>query len=290
MTYTPPHQQSGPGKFVQFLVWPGSNDTDGFHNSQAHMLILPVNPDTQVQRAIRTTATQTIQGAYVDDFGLGIGMLTVSGHTGWQIGIGQYNDHGGYTGIPIDGFTAAQALQYYIIQYYFDLEAQQARQNPAVTMQYFNTIDEQWYTLKPTGPLTVPIRSHSKPYLYQFQAQFYILEDHNHLGAVPPLADPIDPLLTVSDYSLGLSGQSLMGIGNSGTGASGSSPASQALPPPGGIWIVTAGQTLWGIATNYVNAPVTNGKIQAEVNAIAAINHLANPNFIYPGEKLKIPA
>ena len=277
-----PYNQSG--KSVRLLVWPGTSATDGFSNGQAHWLILPVNPDVQIQRAIRTTATQTIQGAYVDNFGLGIGTLTLSGHTGWQYGVGQFSNVGTFRGTPVDGFGAAQALQYYIIQYYFDLQSQQAQQNPAVTMQYFSEIDEQWYDVIPTGPLAMPIRSHAKPYLYQFQAQFLILEDHNHLGAVPPLADPIDPLLVVSDYSLGLSGQSLMGVGNSG------SPPGSALPPPGGIVIVQAGDTLWSIAAQYVSAPVTNAKIQAEVNAIAALNHLANPNFIYPGEQLKIPA
>ena len=50
-------------------------------------------------------------------------------------------------------------------------------------------------------------------------------------------------------------------------------------PPSGNVYIVRPGDTLWSIAMRYGTTPW----------AIAAANGLANPNFIYPGQRLIIP-
>lgn len=277
MAYVLPHAQAG--KQIGLLVYPAEMNANGFHVPGGHYLVFPVNPDIQFQRAIRTTATQTIQGAWIDDFGLGIGQLTVTGHTGWAGIVGGYAENGGPV-TPCNGFEAFQHLWYDLIEYYFALESAQVQQPPAVTMQWFNNIDEQFFVVKPTNALQL-LRSKSKPYLYQYTLSFWVLYDHNHPGAVSPVADPIDPLInTRPDRSVS-------------TLTLGPNPVSQALPPPGHVVTVQAGQTLWGIAAQWLTQqgqPTNNAAIATVVQAIAQANQLANPNLIYPGQQLTIPA
>lgn len=276
MSWVAPHQQYA--KRITLLTFPASNAADGFKTPGAHILTLPVNPDIQYVRPWRTTPTQTIQGVYVDDFGGGVPTLTLSGHTGYWGGVGEYQ------GAPVDGFTAYNALNQGIIQYYFFLIQQQSATTPAVTLQYINDPDEEFLTLMPTQNFQL-LRSHSKPFLYQFQAQFIVLADH-HADSTIPLPDPIDPIL-------GGSTSSMLGSGPaSATPAPRSpaqAPAAHALPPPSRQTIVQSGQTLWAIAAQQLGT-TNNTAIEHAVNAIAQANHLANPNKIYVGEKLTIPA
>ncbi len=268
MAYVPPHAQAG--KRCWILVWPGTPNQDGFHQPGAHWLYLPLNPDLQFTRAIRTTATQTIQGAYIDNFGLGIGQLTLTGHTGWQRGQGSYN------GQPVDGWEAYQALWYDIIDYYFALQSAQATQPPQVTMQFSNDVDALFLTVVPTSqpnPKTL-LRSKTKPYLYQYALSFYVVSDNNHPGAVSPIADPIDPLIQVSP-----------GLAISDTVVNlGPSPVATALPGQALHYTVQAGDTLSGIAVKFG----AQNLIAAE-NAIAQASGVANVNLIWAGQVLTIP-
>ena len=58
------------------------------------------------------------------------------------------------------------------------------------------------------------------------------------------------------------------------------------LPPglyagrSGQAYTVRRGDTLWGIARRY----------NTTVGALAGLNHIANPNLIYPGQVLRLPA
>lgn len=276
MGFVPPHQQYG--KQVTFLTFPAYPNADGFKTPGNHVLVLPVNPDITDVKPWRTTPTQTIQGVYTDNFGGGVRMLSVSGHTGYWRGVGLYQ------GQPVDGFTAYNALNDEIIQYYFDLIEEDGTTEPAVTLQYINDIDEQFYDLMPTQNFQL-LRSHSKPFLYQFQAQFIVLADH-HQGSTIPVPDPIDPLLGGSTTIPGLT------ITTTTTPAPRSpaqAPSATALPPPARKVVVQAGQTLWAIASQQLQT-TNNTAIQKAVNAIAAANHLANPNKIYVGQVLIIPA
>jgi hypothetical protein len=265
------HRQAG--LFSSLTVFPGPPTADpARYGPKMHRIVLPVNPDYQYTQPYRTTPTQTIQGAYVDDFGLGVAALTLSGHTGWAIGVGRYN------GQPVDGWGAIDALWHDILDYYFDLEQQQATQAPQVTMLYRNDADELHLSVKPTGNF-VPSRSKAQPYLYQFQVPFIVLADLNHGGlATTPVPDPIDPGIrtTAPLFSTG---------GGGGT----TSPLAQALPSPSRIWIVKPGDTVWTIVIPYLRVPLTDAAIAEAVQIVAQANHLANANVIYPGQRLLIP-
>ena len=50
--------------------------------------------------------------------------------------------------------------------------------------------------------------------------------------------------------------------------------------PSAGTYTVRQGDTLWGIARRY----------NTTVSALASLNRIANPNLIYPGQVLRLPA
>jgi hypothetical protein len=250
---------------------------DGHTAPGHHTLYLPLNPDIQFTRAIRTTATQTIEGAWVDNFGLGIGTLTLSSHTGWASGLGAYN------GQPINGFQAWQMLWYNIMEYYFALQSQQATQTPHVTMQFASDVDELFCTVMPTStpnPWTM-IKNKTKPYLFQYTLSLIVLRDNNHPGAVSPIADPIDPLIQVHPgQAVSHTVINLASLGRS--------PVARALPLRMLYHKVTAHDTLKSIATSYVTHPDFPRVVAAE-QAIQRVNGIATATNIYPGQLLAIP-
>ena len=265
MGYTPPYQQVG--KQVGLLVFGAPDYADGFNMADHHYLILPVNPDITTADNVRTTPTQTIQGVYTDNFGLGVGQLQVSGHTGWQVGVGQY------MGAPVDGFAAMQALQYGIWNYYFALQQTQAISNSQVTFQWFNDIDEQFFSLQPTGTLSIT-RHKSTPFLYWFDMSFTILRDIGHGNApTTPIPDPIDPTISTT--------QGVPGLRNPAN-----SPSNQGSPPSTIAVTVKSGDTLSGLCQPYVPGGMSLAAFVAEV---AQLNHIPNANLIYPGEIIRIP-
>ena len=50
--------------------------------------------------------------------------------------------------------------------------------------------------------------------------------------------------------------------------------------PSAGTYTVRQGDTLWGIARRY----------NTTVSALASLNRIANPDLIYPGQVLRLPA
>ena len=55
---------------------------------------------------------------------------------------------------------------------------------------------------------------------------------------------------------------------------------SEAPAPAADTYTVRRGDTLWGIARRY----------NTTVSALASLNHIANPDLIYPGQVLRLPA
>lgn len=268
------------GKLCWLSVLP-TGSTGPRRGGGVHTLYLPLNPDLQVTRAIRTTPTQTIEGAWVDNFGLGIGTLTLSGHTGWASNGGRYN------GQPVNGYDAYVALWYDIVEYYFALQSQQATTTPTVVMQFGNDPDGWFFDVMPTSspqPFSVQ-RTKTKPLLYQYTLSLIVLRDNNHPGAVAPLADPIDPLIQVNPTAAVT--HTVVGLGT--PPGHGASPVQQQLPARTQTVQVTAGATLWSIAAQYLPPGASGAQIAAAVQAIATANQVANANLIYVGQKLTIP-
>ena len=272
MAYLAPRPTSG--KRCWITVRPGPPQGP-WHIPGQNTFYFPLNPDIQFTRATRTQGTQTLQGTFIDNEGLGIGQLTLTGNTGWAGGGGAFN------GRPVNGYEAYQALQYNIWNYYFALLSQEASQTPQVTMQFANDADETYYNIVPASTPNPPtwLQSKSKPYLYQFTLSFWVIADLNHPGAVSPIADPIDPLIHVTPgMAVSNTVISLVNVTPS--------PISQTLPGRVLRYTVQAGDTLDGIAARFGAKPAT---LTAAVNAIAAASQVVNPNLIWIGQVLTIP-
>ena len=146
-------------------------------------------------RISRGTVTQTIGGAFLDDFGEGPGQLLIAGHTGW--GAGTF-------GIP--GVIKLKALEAMFIEY----EARRMRlrdrnQDPSVVQLWItDALNLEALSLY---PLEFSLdRSRSKPLLYFYRMRFVVLAD----------------LLSDFVYSVAPAiGSTLAGVGPALTGLSG---------------------------------------------------------------------
>ncbi|WP_304459089.1 LysM peptidoglycan-binding domain-containing protein [Alicyclobacillus sendaiensis] len=233
-------------------------------------LVLPVNPDSTLSQDTRVTVTQTLNGLYFDDFGLGIPTVQLQGNTAYRSSQGKFNGHW------VDGNTAAQHLYRDIIKYYFD---QEQAGKPMVMYIYDHAFGRAWQ-VKPMEQLQLSITSQN-PLVINYSCTFTVIQDLIIAVNVPKISDPVKAIWQTTT-SIKRQVKS-----NAQTAASRASSASQKKPM---VYVVKAGDTLWSIAQMYLPSNATNAQIQAYVNKIAATNRISNVNLIFPGEQLKIPA
>lgn len=116
----------------------------------------------------RTSPQQTIGGAWLDNFGLGLSTISIQGHTGWR-------------GTQfVDGADLFKNLRENIFLRWHELrEAQQnAGQDPdaSVEMLFLDDLNNIHVVVAPSAPFTLR-RSRSRPLLYQYGMQFTVLRD-----------------------------------------------------------------------------------------------------------------
>lgn len=135
-----------------------------------HTLIL--NPQDFTQREpVRMQVVQTIEGAYVDDFGRGLPKVTISGHTGWRLK--KMLDGKGL----LDGWTAFKALRNDIFRFYTEArdETRSFIHNPDYELQWYNWGEGEYYAIQPEEFQLQ--RSASNPLLYQYSFPFTCIRD-----------------------------------------------------------------------------------------------------------------
>ncbi len=230
-----------------------------------HTLTLPVNPSTKTfQHDIRTTLTQTEGGAWIDDFGMGVPILTLTGNTGWR------PLHGRYNGRVVDGFQAYLHLYQDIIQHFFAARAL-AKTNPdSVEMVMIDDVDRVTYRIVPTQQFS-DTRSNTTPLLFPYSATFIVTHSSLSSQALKPLVDPgfisnpKDRPAAVKTLNEKVKAR-----------------VKAALQPKQRTYTVQSGDTLSGIAQLYYG----NGSLWG---IIAKANHIANPDLIGIGKVLVIP-
>lgn len=234
----------------------------------SHILVLPANPDQQVSRDMRVTVVQTQDGIYTDDFGLGIQTLILSGTTAWNSPQGKYN------GQHVDGNAALKHLYYDIIEYYFEQESVHP-----MTLRIYDDAAGQAWEVKPIGQPTLK-RSSVNPTTAFYTLELVVLRDL--LSANAPVKTP-DPV--VHTFS---TPQKIQTHAKTKT-----HHASQTLTrikqTPDRVYVVQSGDSLWTIAQKFIPAASTPTQVQTFVGEMVRLNHLSNPNLIFPGEKLRIP-
>ncbi len=91
---------------------------------------------------------------------------------------------------------------------------------------------------------------------------------------------PVDSVTTGHDYSADVLARRTFLEGDGNGAVHGGGGGTGVVTLPSGVHIVKAGETLSGIAAHF----------HTTVAALAALNHIANPNVILIGQLLKIPA
>lgn len=128
-----------------------------------HTLLVNPQEFTQVEPA-RNTVTQTLGGAFVQDFGQGLPQVTISGITG-------YKARKNVDGEVRDGFEEFRHFRETIYRMFI-------RNNEAdLVMYWYNWEDEEYYAIQPhTFRLQ---RNKAEPLLYRYEFNFTCLRRAN---------------------------------------------------------------------------------------------------------------
>lgn len=161
---SPPDSQKGEDRPISFLL---DDPTQG--PSQDNFVNLRIRPE-ELTRAdsARVSVQQTLGGAWADNFGRGVPMITLSGHTGWRRDTANEDD-------GVDRFLALKDQvwdQWFIKR----AAAVAAGQDPnGVQLLFSDALDD--FTAV-CAPLNFTLRrSRSRPLLAMYQITLAVLED-----------------------------------------------------------------------------------------------------------------
>ncbi len=244
------------------------------HGPPVNILVLPVNPGRQINKNFRVTAIQTIDSVFTDDYGVGLQSLSLTGTTAFQSAQGNFN------GSYVDGNTALLHLEQDIINYYFSQETAGPTPQGMKMEIYDNAFGKSWQ-VKPMGNLQIS-RTPQSPMTANYSIQFLVLSDL--IGGfnvdVSVISDPVKKAVSNPQNTQSTAKKATKSVKSS------TKAASQAKPF---IYTVASGDNLWDISKRFLPTYASNAAIESEVKAIASLNHIANANLIFPGQRLTIP-
>lgn len=154
-------------------------------NTQAKQnVVLPIRPeDMTLTKPERLAVQQTLGGAWVDHFGLGLENLIINGHTGWRGGQGQ------------DGVAQFAALDGVFARWRKERQdAIAAGQDVSlVSLFYLDSLNNQCLRIAPIS-FTLK-RNKSRPLLMMYQINALVIKDVNaEMPPVPDLGAGLDSL------------------------------------------------------------------------------------------------
>ncbi|GAC1395324.1 MAG: hypothetical protein NVSMB65_14370 [Chloroflexota bacterium] len=146
-----PSVQWEPGRDLTFLL----SSAPGIRASAPLTVHLPLTPETvELEMPPRVTVTQSLGGAWIDHFGLGLKTITLRGHTGWHA----------LNGVD-DGFAVAGKLYNLYLEYAKRVQA--SRVPDDVILLLINSIDH-W--TERVVPLDFRLsRAATKPLLFHYE-------------------------------------------------------------------------------------------------------------------------
>lgn len=155
-----PTSQKAGQRPISFLL------TDSFSgvNTSINLVIRP--EDLTRNEPSRASVSQTLEGAWVDNFGPGISSIQIAGHTGWR---------GGYT---TDGVAAFSELRSGVFAEWHRLRAQakDAGQDPnSVKLIFADVLDSIAVVVVPMNFLLK--RNRSRPLLMMYQIGMTVVEE-----------------------------------------------------------------------------------------------------------------
>ncbi len=229
--------------------------------------ILSINPDDlQLNIPSRSRVTQTEGGAYLDNWGIGVGQGMLQGNTGWRY-------HQRISGRVFDGLGAFKDLYEKIYLKYYE-QSQLAADPDTVKLRLIDNVDDLVLEINPDDFRL--LRNKNKPLLFQYQMPFTVIEDILHL---PPRT-----AIKTQDNIASASQDQAANRARSDQVAAASRAAN---PTPKRTHTVKKGDTLWAIAKQYYGQGTLWTKIY-EANK-KPDGPISNPNLIYPGWSLVIP-
>ncbi len=162
---------------------------------------LLINPeDFSQNEPARANVTQTLGGAYVDDFGQGLLQITIAGTTGYKA---RYSTEGLY----VDGYEEFSLFRKNVYRDFVTAN------DPAMTLHWFNWEDNEHYQIQPVNFRLQ--RNARQPLLYRYEFQFICIRNHGSIHKI------FDNLMNDTTFQLlgSLAGGGLKGLGKSLLGA-----------------------------------------------------------------------
>ena len=242
------------------------------HGAPVHTLVLPANPDTTQQTNMRTTIVQTTDGIYVDNFGYGIQTLQLSGTSAWDSPLGKFD------GQPVPGNPAIQHLSRDIVKKFFDLGGTSAPGTKAY-IRLYNDVTGEAYSLVPVGNEVLK-RSKAEPIVVTYSYIFVVLSNLLTGHEVTKVPDPVMPVFA---------SHKAIRAHTKARAHTAVAHLTKVKQTPDIVYIVVSGDSLWTIAQRFAPKVATGAQIQAYVDRIARLNHVANPALIPVGLRLRIP-
>lgn len=145
---------------------------------------LLVNPgDFSQEEAARTEVTKTLTGAYTEEWGRDIMVISIKGTTGYKK---RYSLEGEET----DGFQAFKSLRNDVYRYFLEPDGtiKQFNKTDVYEMKFFNWGDGEYFVVMPRK-FTLH-RSKSQPLLYSYDLTFFCLKS---IGATGNVVAPVTP-------------------------------------------------------------------------------------------------
>jgi len=244
-------------------------------------LVLPLGlEEEQLSNDIRVSVIQTTGGAYFDSYGTGIPTLTLSGTTGLDTHVGR----GSFNGAPCSGFQAMKHLDQDVVDKFFALQrgaSVPGSNGPSVAMKIVSETDREVWNVIPTQPLQIS-RSNQRPLWYMFTLPLSVIAAEASDLATPAHKTPDPAMAAFADPG------KRAALAMRKITAAAAMATSVAQTPPR-YYIVQSGDTLWAIAGKYLPTGASNATVEEAVDKLVAANHVANPNLIFPGQRLVIP-
>jgi hypothetical protein len=130
----------------------------------------PINPEElNHDEPARTNLTQTLGGAYTEEWGRGVMQMALRGTTG-------YRKRTYVDGRETDGFQTFKELRNDIYRYYLEPDGtpkQYSKGNDVYELQFLNWAESEFYVI---SPIKFSLqRSKSAPLLYRYDFPFYCL-------------------------------------------------------------------------------------------------------------------
>lgn len=164
------------------------------NGTEIHLHTLSINPEDLTQKeTARSEVTQTLEGAYIEDWGAGLIEISIRGTTGYARRV--------VNGIEMDGFQEFKNLRSNIYRYFLNPDGTSKRNtSDAYELKFFNWEDNEYYQIYPKQFQLN--RSKNRPLLYSYDFSFTCVRSLGKRAPVEDSSPYIRPLVSEDEEQL----------------------------------------------------------------------------------------